>query len=132
MVMAVVAVVVLAGFVLPRFEVFFERSTPKLPLPTRMLLGIANFFTNEWTYRRLVVVLATGGISSPYRDRGASCDTALLRIPVLGDLITTAILERFCRILCTMSMPECRSRGAPGHGRGDRQHRFRQGLFGRS
>jgi type IV pilus assembly protein PilC len=29
-------------------------------------------------------------------------DTALLRSPLLGDLVTTAILERFCRILCTM------------------------------
>ena len=48
MVMAIAAVVVIAGFVLPRFQMFFESLNAKLPLPTRMLLSIANFFTNDW------------------------------------------------------------------------------------
>jgi type IV pilus assembly protein PilC len=104
MVMAVVAVVVIAGFVLPRFQVFFASLNAKLPLPTRLLLSIANFFTNDWyVLVAVVVVVAVGVTLLTVTKRGRELrDTVLLRTPFLGDLITTAILERFCRILCTM------------------------------
>ena len=61
MVMAIVAVVVIAGFVLPRFQVFFASLNAKLPLPTRMLLSIANFFTNDWYVLVGFVVVVAGG-----------------------------------------------------------------------
>ncbi len=104
MVMAIVAVVVIAGFVLPRFEVFFSSLNAKLPLPTRMLLATANFFTNDWyVILAIVVAVILGTVLLTVTVRGRELrDTALLRTPILGDLITTAILERFCRILCTM------------------------------
>ena len=47
-VMAVVTVVILATFVLPRFETFFDSFHAKLPLPTRMLLSISSFISNWW------------------------------------------------------------------------------------
>jgi type IV pilus assembly protein PilC len=104
MVLAIVAVVVIAGFVLPQFKTFFASLDAKLPLPTRMLLGIANFFTNDWYV--LVAVVAAGAAAAillTVTSRGRELrDSVLLSTPVLGDLITTAILERFCRILCTM------------------------------
>ncbi len=43
---AIVAVVVLVTFVLPKFQTFFDALDAKLPLPTRMLLSITNFITN--------------------------------------------------------------------------------------
>jgi len=104
MTLAVVAVVVIAGFVLPKFQVFFASLHAKLPLPTRLLLSIANFFTNDW-YVLVALVTAVIGtvVLLTVTARGREMrDTALLRTPILGDLITTAILERFCRILCTM------------------------------
>jgi len=104
MVMAIIAVVVIAGFVLPRFQVFFKSLNAKLPLPTRMLLSIANFFTNDWyVLVAFVVLVGTATLLMTVTRKGRELrDTALLRTPVLGDLITTAILERFCRILYTM------------------------------
>jgi type IV pilus assembly protein PilC len=49
------------------------------------------------------VVLGGAAILLTVTARGRELrDSVLLRTPVLGDLITTAILERFCRILCTM------------------------------
>ena len=36
--------VVLATVVLPKFKVFFESLDAELPLPTRMLLGVTDFF----------------------------------------------------------------------------------------
>ena len=43
LVMAIVVVLVLTLFVLPRFETFFESFHAKLPLPTRVLLSISHF-----------------------------------------------------------------------------------------
>ena len=48
MCMAVVTIVILTVFVLPRFEVFFKSLHAKLPLPTRMLLGFSSFLTARW------------------------------------------------------------------------------------
>jgi type IV pilus assembly protein PilC len=104
MVLAVVAVVVITGFVLPQFKTFFASLDAKLPLPTRMLLSIANIVTNDWyVLVGIFAVVVVGVILLTVTSRGRELrDTALLRTPFLGGLVTTAILERFCRILCTM------------------------------
>lgn len=101
---AIVAVVIITGFVLPRFKAFFASLNAKLPLPTRMLLSIANFFTNDWyvivAFVAVIVTLIVLGIVTP---KGREIrDKIFLQIPVLADLIRTAILERFCRILYSM------------------------------
>src|SRR4051812_16307082 len=45
---AIVVVVVLTTFVLPRFENFFANLDAQLPLATRMLLNTTHFLTNWW------------------------------------------------------------------------------------
>jgi len=103
-VFAIVAVVIITAFVLPRFKSFFTSLHAKLPIPTRMLLAIANFFTNDW----YVIVAALVGISliillGYATSRGRELrDELFLKAPVVGDLIRTSILERFCRILHSM------------------------------
>jgi type IV pilus assembly protein PilC len=103
-VFSIIAVVVITAFVLPRFKTFFSELNAKLPLPTRMLLGIANFFTNDW-YVVLTVAVAVVAVvvlgTTTTRGRELR-DQLLLKIPVVGDLIRTSILERFCRILHSM------------------------------
>lgn len=101
---AILAVVIITGFVLPRFKTFFASFNAKLPLPTRMLLAIANFFTNDWYAiagaAGVIIVLVILGITT---ERGRQIrDELFMKVPVLGELIRTAILERFCRILHSM------------------------------
>jgi type IV pilus assembly protein PilC len=55
-VLAIITVVVLATFVLPRFRTFFTSLNAKLPLPTRMLLGISGFIS-QWWYVIAAVIL---------------------------------------------------------------------------
>src|SRR6202163_4718565 len=104
MVMAIVAVVVITAFVLPRFKTFFTNLHAKLPLPTRMLIGVANTFTNDWyIFVGVLAALSLAAILLMTTARGREVrDIILMRIPVLGELVKTAILERFCRILCSM------------------------------
>jgi type IV pilus assembly protein PilC len=101
---AIVAVVIITGFVLPRFKTFFSSLNAKLPLATRMLLSIANFFTNDWYVIVVVVALIVAvGLLATFNPRGREIrDKILLKIPAMGELIQAALLERFCRILHSM------------------------------
>jgi type IV pilus assembly protein PilC len=104
LVLSIVAIVVITAFVLPRFKVFFSSLHAKLPLPTRALIAIANFFVDDWfVFAGIAAAIALLFLLGAYTPRGREArDVVLLRIPVLGDVIRTAILERFCRILCSM------------------------------
>ncbi|HEY5103642.1 MAG TPA: type II secretion system F family protein [Acidimicrobiales bacterium] len=102
--MAAVTVGILGLFVLPRFVVFFNSFHAKLPLTTRMVLGFSGFLT-KWFLEILVIIIvaAVGFVLTKKSVRGKSMlDSLILRVPVLGDLIQTAILERICRILCSL------------------------------
>jgi type IV pilus assembly protein PilC len=104
-VVSMITVVVLAGFTLPRFKVFFESLHAKLPLPTRMLLAVTDFLT-EWWWALLAGVVAVGfaGWAALRTETGRYVrDRLLLAVPVLGETIRYALVERFCRILASMA-----------------------------
>ena len=103
-VMSVVTVVILTVVVLPRFVVFFKSLNAKLPLVTRMMLNFSGYMT-RWWYILVAVILASVAtfIAMRRSTRGrAVLDSWLLRIPVVGDITTTSILERTMRILSSM------------------------------
>jgi type IV pilus assembly protein PilC len=102
--MAVVTVVVLAAFVLPRFEVFFKQLKAKLPLPTRMLLAVSGDVSKYWYAIAGVILVAVVGFVAMRRSKGgrAILDSIILKIPVAGDLVQAAVLERVCRVLSSM------------------------------
>lgn len=104
MAMSLVVVVILTVWVIPKFETFFKSFHAKLPLPTRMLLGVAHFVTSWWFLLvGGVLLLAVGLLLMAKTERGRELrDAVLLKIPVIGDLVRHAILERFCRILSAM------------------------------
>jgi type IV pilus assembly protein PilC len=102
--MSVVTVGILALFVLPRFVVFFKSFNAKLPLPTRMMLNFSNYLTKWWMVILAVIIgTAVSFVLTRRSARGkARLDSLVLLVPVIGDLIQTASLERICRILCSL------------------------------
>jgi type IV pilus assembly protein PilC len=102
--MSVVTVLVLAVFVMPRFKVFFASLHAKLPLVTRILISVANFIGHWWYVEAAIVLLIVGGFIAMRRStKGrAQLDALMLKLPVIGDLTQTAVLERTCRILASM------------------------------
>ena len=104
MAMSFVTVGVLTAFVLPRFEKFFDSLDAELPLVTRALLTTSNFVTSNAAFilGGIVAVFLVIVIGLRTRRGKAARDRILLRIPVAGDLVRYAILERFCRILSSM------------------------------
>jgi type IV pilus assembly protein PilC len=105
-ILAVVVSTILVTYVLPKFRSFFASLNAKLPLPTRMLLAIAKWI-GDWglvaggVFAALVVLAVIGA----HTERGREIkDQAVLKIPVVGNLIHTAIVERFCRLLASMTV----------------------------
>ncbi len=102
--LSLVTVVILAGYVLPQFKPLFEELDADLPLPTRMLLGVATLFTD-------LVFVPVGGmllfvavmvwLFKTEKGRRVK-DRVVLKIPVVNGIVEYAVLERFCRILGAM------------------------------
>jgi type IV pilus assembly protein PilC len=102
--MAIVTVIVLASFVLPKFKDFFASLDAKLPAPTRALMAFTNFITSTWllivAVLGFVVVIVVVGLRT---TRGRYLwHRVLLRLPVLGDTVQYMLVERYCRILASM------------------------------
>ena len=103
-VMAMATIVILTVFVLPKFQKFFKSFDATLPLPTRMLLGAAAFVQAWWLVIAGVFVISGVALFVTLRsERGKLWrDETLLRLPVLGDIVRFATIERFFRILGAM------------------------------
>jgi type IV pilus assembly protein PilC len=103
-VMSIAVVIILSTFVLPRFRKFFDELNAELPLPTRMLLSATDFVSDWWFVLAggvLAVVLFL--VFAPKTEWGRKMrDVSMLKLPVIGDLLHTAIVERFCRTLSSM------------------------------
>jgi type IV pilus assembly protein PilC len=102
--MSVVTVIVLSVFVLPKFKTFFAGLHAELPLPTRMLLATTDFF-GQWWWALLigVLILALMSLIAVRTPPGKyALDRMVLALPVVGDTVQFALVERFCRILASM------------------------------
>lgn len=115
-IMAIVTVIILATFVLPRFKTFFDSFHASLPLPTRMMLSVSNFVSSYWwAILGLLLFIVVGFMAMRRNDSTrAWLDSIILRLPVAGDMVQAVILERVCRILSSMihagvALPEAMS-----------------------
>ena len=104
MVMALFTVAILAGYVLPQFKPLFAELHADLPLPTRMLLFVADLFTVLWYIPTGVALAFFGGVLWLTRTAKGKIakDKLVLKIPVVSGIVEYSILERFCRILGAM------------------------------
>ena len=86
------------------FEIFFKSLHAKLPLPTRMLLSVSGFVSSWWFALVGGLILVVAGFIAMRRSTAgrARLDAVILKLPVLGDLVQAAVLERICRILSSM------------------------------
>ncbi|OGB86735.1 hypothetical protein A3H38_03295 [candidate division WOR-1 bacterium RIFCSPLOWO2_02_FULL_46_20] len=91
-------------FIIPKFTSIFGSFKTQLPLPTRILLGINYAFTNFWW---LLLIAGIGGYAlfktysaTPLGRR--QVDLVLLKLPVVGLLITKVSLARFFSMLSAM------------------------------
>ncbi|MCX6395015.1 MAG: type II secretion system F family protein [Propionibacteriales bacterium] len=103
-VMSVVTVGVLAVYVLPKFKDFFDSLDAELPLPTRMLLGATDFLGAYWwaLLGGAALLALVTWVALRFEGAKYARDALFLKVPVLGETIQYALVERFCRVLSSM------------------------------
>ncbi len=104
LVLAMAVCTILIVFVLPNFVSIFHEFKAQLPLPTRILLAVG-VFAQAWRIEivaGLFVVIVAILVFMRSRPGRIFWDYALLRLPVLGSIVTYGIIERFTRTLSTM------------------------------
>jgi type IV pilus assembly protein PilC len=104
LVLAVGVCTVLIVFVLPNFVSIFAEFHADLPLPTKVLLAVGTF-AQIWRIQIVaglffLIVAILAFMSSP--PGRVFWHYTILRIPVIGTIVTYSVIERFTRTLATM------------------------------
>ncbi len=101
---AAIAIVVLLLFVIPVFEKMFESVGMPLPLPTRVVISMSRFLQSFW-WAVIGGFMFMGWSLKKYyatSDGKLAIDKALLKMPVLGDVLRKSAVSRFTRTLGTL------------------------------
>jgi type IV pilus assembly protein PilC len=101
---AVIAVAVLLIAVIPTFASMFASVNMELPLPTRIVMGASSALMRFWWAMIGGVALIGLGLRAYYRtpDGRKVIDGAMLKAPVIGDLLRKSAVSRFTRTLGTL------------------------------
>ncbi len=101
---ALLSVVVLMTFVVPRFAGMFATSGILLPLPTRMLLGASGFLRGYGLWLgaagAVFLVLARGALARPEARRAWDCRK--MRWPLVGETLAALETSRVLRSLSSL------------------------------
>jgi type IV pilus assembly protein PilC len=101
---AMLMLIALLMFVLPKFREIFDSMGLKLPLATKLMLDFSTITRHYW-YLVLVVLLgvAVGIKALAQTEKGRFLvDAAKLKLPVFGDLILKNSISRFARTFGTL------------------------------
>jgi len=101
MVVAVSILPLLFGFVLPRFAMLFDTLDVPLPGTTKILVHISAVFRSYWWAVILFVIclISAAFVYLRTADGNRFCDTAILRIPYIGNITKSLATARIVRLL---------------------------------
>ena len=105
----VVGITILVGvfavtYILPRFSTLFANTKIDLPTPTRILLGINQFFTDYWQFAIFGILILIIAIWRTLKTKAGlyQWHKILLELPVFGPIAQKMAISRFCHVLDTL------------------------------
>ncbi|MGQ0766498.1 MAG: type II secretion system F family protein [Gemmatimonadota bacterium] len=101
---AAIAILVLLMFVIPVFEEMFTSVGMALPAPTRIVIGLSRFLKAYWWAALGGIIGGAFMLRRYYATPGGrlAIDKALLKMPILGDVLRKSAVSRFTRTLGTL------------------------------
>ena len=102
---AVIVVAVILWKVIPVFAALFKGLGAELPLPTVIVIHLSNFIADFWWLIGITIfgtIYALRRYHETYKGKRV-LDGALLKAPILGDLLRKIAVARFCRTLSTLT-----------------------------
>jgi general secretion pathway protein F len=99
-----IVVVLMVTFVLPKFTVIFESMGADIPLPTKILVTVTNFFKNSWYFilGALIIAIAMFRKYIQSKEGRLKWDSIKLKLPMVGGLLLKIEVARFARTLGTL------------------------------
>jgi type IV pilus assembly protein PilC len=103
-IVAVIVVIILATFVLPAFTKMYAEFGAELPLVTRILMAISDWFSQYGLYLILAIVAALVVVYLYIRSPSGKqwWDTTVLKLPVIGRIVHIGELARCCRTMALL------------------------------
>lgn len=105
LVVAFIVTAILMIFVIPQFEALFSGFGADLPGLTKLVIHISQVFQEKWwLIFGTVIGTVVGFMAAKRRSRKIQhfLDRALLKIPVIGDVLNKGAIARFSRTFSTM------------------------------
>ncbi|MEK7688645.1 MAG: type II secretion system F family protein [Deltaproteobacteria bacterium] len=95
-----IAVIILMTFVVPKFSRLYSNFNVPLPLPTRILIAMSNFFSSYWYLTAIAAILPIVIFKWWTKtDAGHyNWDKWKLNIPIFGPFSQKATMSRFARV----------------------------------
>jgi type IV pilus assembly protein PilC len=103
-IIAIVVTGIMLTFIVPTFAQMFVDLGGTLPLPTRIVMAISDFFRHYLIF----IIVATAGLVIGYvfynrTENGRyNIDSIKLNMPILGDLVRKSSISRFSQTLSTL------------------------------
>lgn len=99
------AIGILNIFVIPAFSGVFSKMNMELPWQTQALIGISNFTVAYWPHIVGLITAAILGFNHYVKTPNGKYrwDRAKLHFPIVGSIITRALLARFARTFAMAS-----------------------------
>jgi type IV pilus assembly protein PilC len=104
MTIAVGVVTIILWKVVPVFSTLFEGFNVDLPLPTRIVIATSGIVERYMIFFLIFIGIGIFGLKNYYKtDKGRHIvDGALLKLPILGDVLRKIGVSRFTRTLATL------------------------------
>ena len=104
LVLAVGVIFLMLTVALPPLMGLFESFDAELPLPTRILLALTDFFSTNVTYIVAAMVLGGGGLFMWLRTETGHwmLDRFMLKVPLIKRIIIQGAVARMCRSTATL------------------------------
>src|ERR1700722_8457276 len=100
----ILLVIFFMTFMMPKFIDIFNGFNVELPLPTRILIGISNVFTNWW-WLAVPIVLAVVVLFKRFQTSaagGRKLDEWRMKAPIFGNVVKINLFGQFARTLGTL------------------------------
>ena len=104
-IVAFVVTAILLIFVVPTFQELFESFGADLPAFTQMVVNLSEWMQANWWIALLVIVGTIYGFSQAKKRSpkvAHTLDRIMLKVPIVGEILTKAIIARYARTLSTM------------------------------
>jgi type IV pilus assembly protein PilC len=101
---AILVVMIIMWKVVPTFASLFEGLGAKLPMPTRIVIGISHFL-ERWAWILILLIIGiVVALRFYYKTTGGRylIDKIMLKAPVIGIVLKKIAVARFCRTLATL------------------------------